>query len=177
MEIRKDPYFLEIKDKDITLCPRCNYLLNKEIKKGKCLINECGYCRYSDRPFVCMSSSWQQHFPDGCTCVYEEQDILFVSCVNCLNPKCIKCNNSIVISCDIDLTKTICLSCENKIKKQEFNNNWKKSSLEEKLNFYGIEKLKKLAKNKNIKGFSKLNKQELKEKLCPIINDKDFPIK
>ena len=76
MEIRKDPYFLEIKDKDITLCPRCNYLLNKEIKKGRCLINECGYCRYSDRPFVCMSSSWQQDFPDGFSDEFMESGVL-----------------------------------------------------------------------------------------------------
>jgi hypothetical protein len=42
---------------------------------------------------------------------------------------------------------------------------------------YGIIKLKKLAKMKNLKGYSKYNKNELIEKLKLLVNDNDFPIK
>ena len=75
MEIRSEPYNLRINNIDISECPCCNNGLKKEIKKGNYLINgECGYCRYSERSFVSYSSSWQQHYPDGCICKNGEKN-------------------------------------------------------------------------------------------------------
>ena len=42
---------------------------------------------------------------------------------------------------------------------------------------YGIIKLKTLAKNKNLKGYSQYKKSELINKLNPLVNESDFPIK
>jgi hypothetical protein len=51
MEIRKEPYNLQINDNTITLCPCCNFVVIKEIKKGKYLIDECYDCIKGTRPF------------------------------------------------------------------------------------------------------------------------------
>lgn len=65
------------------------------------------------------------------------------------------------------------------IKKQiydkEFGSRWKKSTPQEKLDFYGITKLKLLAKNKGIETSHK--KKTLLKLLSPIVTEKDFPIK
>ena len=42
---------------------------------------------------------------------------------------------------------------------------------------YGIQKLKILAKNKEIKSFQNIKKMELINILGPLVNEKDFPIK
>ena len=88
MEIRVEPYNLQIKDKNISNCQYCNFLLKKEIKIGSYLVEECAFCKYSDRAFATYSSSWQQHFPNGCTCEYKEKEYLYIICTNC------KLNNS-----------------------------------------------------------------------------------
>jgi hypothetical protein len=47
----------------------------------------------------------------------------------------------------------------------------------EKLELYGINKLRILAKNKGIKKISQYKKAELINILKPIVSDTDFPIK
>lgn len=174
MEIRSEPYNLQIKDKDIMTCPCCNLLLQKEIRKGKYLIDdECGYCTYSDRPFASNSSSLYQHYPSGCSCTYGEQDYLYISCENCKSPICMKCKTTMCCS----NIKCGSIECDQCIKKTEFNNKWKTTMPQEKLNLYGIEKLKILAKNKKIKGYSTYKKHELINILSSLVNENDFPIK
>jgi hypothetical protein len=50
MEIRAEPYNLQIKDNNVEICPCCDTILQRNIRKGNYLIDECGYCRYLDRP-------------------------------------------------------------------------------------------------------------------------------
>ena len=95
------------------------------------------------------------------------------STVNHGSPNCVKCGDKchcIGEGCN----EIICRNC---IEKEQFNNKWNKSSPPEKLTVYGIKKLKILAKNKKIKGFSKYKKKELIDLLTPLVNEKDFPIK
>ena len=119
MQIRTDPWNLNITDPNVTQCLRCNSALQKEIKLGKYLINgECGYCSYKDRPFACASSSWQQHFPGGCDCQYGEKEFLYITCDNCLNPKCKDCGIKLIKAYTHDDSDT-CSICKNKEKKKE----------------------------------------------------------
>lgn len=94
MEIRCEPYNLNITS-DINNCPKCTSGLNKVIRDGNYLISECGYCRYSDRPFASCGSSLQNHFPEGCTCNYGIKQYIYYICENCKNPKCQQCNSNI----------------------------------------------------------------------------------
>jgi hypothetical protein len=95
MDIRCEPNELLINDKNIINCTICNNLLIKEIKEGSYLINDCNYCRYSDRPFVMGSSSLYNHYPEGCTCEYGKKDFLYIICKICKFPKCSKCGTKI----------------------------------------------------------------------------------
>lgn len=76
-----------------------------------------------------------------------------------------------------NLTNKWEFSSEKYKEKIEFNNKWKTTTPQEKLNMYGIIKLKILAKNKNLKGYSKYKKGELINRLKPLVNERDFPIK
>lgn len=171
MKVRCEPFILEIKDKDIMYCPCCNNSLIKSVNKGHQLKGgeECRYCRYSDRPFAYCSSSWQNHFPNGCYCEWEEIEYINIKCIKCNDIKCIKCNEN--IECKMtNCNKAFCSNCE-------FSSKWKLSTPQEKLELYGIQKLKLLAKKKNIKGFSKLCKDDLIISLSNVVDNNDFPIK
>ena len=123
---------------------------------------------------------------------------LFIICETCFC--CELCNNQ--MKCTIIKSKNICENCEKKqeeikrqqiilenkkkvdikrqqiIKeKQQFRHKWKNSSPIKKLEFYGKEKLLKLAIIKNIKGRSNMDKKELIKNLAPIVSHNDFPIK
>lgn len=173
MENRFDPYNLQIKDTNSSTCPCCNSILQKEIRKGKYLINgECGYCRYSEKSFATYSSSWQQHYPNGCTCEYNEKDFLYITCKNCKSPKCFKCKKQLSC-CNQNCSSVLCSKCLEQIK---FYNIWKTTKPQEKLHLYGYEKLKILAINKKIFK-KKYNKDELISILSSLVNENDFPIK
>ena len=74
--------------------------------------------------------------------------------------KCIKCNKEIK---QIGIKNIICKDCKEKEVKDEFINNFKKSSPNDKLKFYGKQKLLTLAKNKKIKGLYTMTKIELRQ--------------
>jgi hypothetical protein len=88
--------------------------------------------------------------------------------------KCIKCNKEIK---QIGIKNIICKDCKEKEVKDEFINNFKKSSPNDKLKFYGKQKLLTLAKNKKIKGLYTMTKNELINNLSSIVSEQDFPIK
>jgi hypothetical protein len=165
MEIRTEPDNLQINDNTITLCPCCNFVVIKEIKKGKYLTRECSDCIKGTRPFSYSSGD--------CSCKYGEKDYIYITCETCKSPKCINCKK-ILFCCNNNCGSVICNIC---IKKTEFNNKWKTTTPQEKLNLYGIEKLKVLAKNKKLKGYSKYKKNELINILSSLVNETDFPIK
>jgi hypothetical protein len=173
MEFRVEPYSLKIKDINIEICPCCDMILQQNIRKGNYLIRECGYCRYLDRPFGGCGNTALTHY-GGCSCEYGEKEFLYITCERCKSLKCIDCKT--VLSCRNKNCSipTRCIDC---CKKHEFNNKWNNTTAQEKLNFYGTTKLKILAKNKNIKGYSKYKKDELINILSPLVNKNDFPIK
>jgi hypothetical protein len=148
MEIRTEPCNLQITETDCSNCPKCSYKLIKEVREGTYLESECGYCTYSDRPFAMGSSSLQNHYPEGCTCKHGKKQYIYVSCQRCSIPTT----------------------------KDSFSSKWKDMSMEEKLNKYGIAKLKILAKRKQLVGYSTLKKGDLISSLKEVVSDKDFPI-
>lgn len=178
MNIRYEPSNLIIKDENSIICPCCSNQLIKEIKKEQFVISECGSCgygdRYSDRPFA----SNNRFRNETCYCEYGEKDCLYITCESCKkhsdDPMCIKCNGYIDYIRALDLFTRLCASCE---KQKQFTQDWKTSTPQEKLNLYGTNKLKILAKNKKIKGYSKLNKNDLINILSQFVNENDFPIK
>jgi hypothetical protein len=97
-----------------------------------------------------------------------------MTCEKCKSSKCIDCKTPLFCrnkNCSIP---TWCFDCS---KKHEFNNKWKNTTPQEKLDLYGSKKLQILAKNKKIKGYSKYKKHELIVILSPLVNENDFPIK
>jgi hypothetical protein len=114
--------------------------------------------------------SWQNHFPEGCTCdenEIKEEQVTYITCENCKH--CKKCRillDAFNKSYDED---NLCKKCN-------FSNAWANSSLVEKLNFYGTVKLKRLAKKKNLNNYSRLNKFELIRLLEPHVLITDFPL-
>ena len=88
--------------------------------------------------------------------------------------KCIKCNTDVK---QIGIKNIICNNCKEKEVKEKFINNWNKSSPNDKLKFYGKQKLLTLAKNKKIKGLYTMTKDESIHSLSLIVSEQDFPIK
>lgn len=179
MEYRTKPSNLILKDEKQKECSCCNDTLIYEIKYGKYQIgNDCSYCRYLDRPFTLGSSSLENHYPDGCICEYGKKKYKYIICENCLKPSCKKCKKKIINSyCKNDnCFDKICSDCNKKYEKNQFNNKWKNSNAEEKLDFYGKKKILILAKKYKIKGAYKMKKDELINILKNNVTDNDFPI-
>jgi hypothetical protein len=156
-------------------CNQCSFKLTRSIIKERRLIQECYSCksydRYTDRPFALGAS--RDNFGE-CDCVYKTIDVLEIKCEECLKEKWVKC-----LICKKFLEKKIgkvedknCYKCQSEIEKEIFNN----KTAQEKLKYYGIVKLKQLAKKKEIKNYSKYNKNELLVELSKIVNNNDFPI-
>jgi hypothetical protein len=172
MEIHCEPYQLQIKD--ITAkCPCCEMILHHHIRKENYLINECSYCRYLDRPFGGCGNTAETHY-GGCSCEYGEKDYLYMTCETCTSSTCIQCKHP--LRC-CNQNCVLPKRCDDCCKKHEFSNKWKNTTPQEKLQLYGIEKLKILAKIKKVKGCSKYKKHELIHILSPLVNEHDFPIK
>jgi hypothetical protein len=102
------------------------------------------------------------------------QNCIKMSCERCISPKCTDCNK--LISCN-ETNCSVGRRCYDCNKKHNFKTLWKLGSLEQKLKSHGIIKLKILAKNKNIKNYSKFTKHQLLNILSPLLCINDFPIK
>lgn len=188
MEYHVVPYNLEIKDSETGNCPCCCMVLHREVRMLKYQIWECSYCRYQDRPFVYCSNAAEKLY-GKCSCEYGEKEFMCITCEICRCPTCVTCGNKKKCSNNNCSIPTQCFECTKKqdrqdchtVKKQtcspEFKTKWKNSTPQEKLNFYGTAKLKILAKNKGVKGYSKHNKSELIKILSHIVGNEDFPIK
>lgn len=157
-------------EKKIPICNNCNTCL--KCKKNIFNINE----TYDDKDFCKINKSYlhrecyKEHSkPDDDTKCYNWDTLTNKWEVIGIYITCDICKNKYVKKSDSAIITNICENCN-------FKNMWKKSTPEDKLNFYGIIKLKKLAKNKHIKGYSKYSKNELIDKLKPLVNGTDFPI-
>lgn len=171
MPIISQPYRLGVKNDDIS-CPCCHTQLEKEVKLGT-YRSECGYCRYGDRPFGMCGKSREYQYPNGCYCEFEQRELMYITCKKCHEPRCIKCQKQ--FNCSVDnCSSQLCNNC---LDKQRFDEMWKTSTPVDKLEVYGILKLRILAKQKNIKGLSRLKKDELISVLSPLVKESDFPIK
>lgn len=190
METRFEPNFIEdYYSYNNTLCYYCNSILLKQVKKSKYLKKECGYCRYSDRPFAMGSSTLENNY-SGCNCEYGEKDFNFIICNNCLNINCKICNIKIYTEY-LRKPSLYCYECKETYKKKElekkkqeqFNIKWKNftekrinkfNKYQKELDILTLKMLKEFAKNKNIKNYNKYKKQHLIDILIPLINDEDF---
>lgn len=85
--------------------------------------------------------------------------------------ECKLCNKPLTA---YDCYSTICMICSFKNHTKRKIIIWKNLSLEDKLYIYNINKLRKIAKKKNLKGYSKDKKEELIEKILPLITEKDL---
>ena len=160
---------------EIPICNNCNICL--KCKENIFNIND----TYSDHDFCKINNSYLHR---ECYKEYTKpnDDNKYYSFCG-LNNKwelkgiyviCNKCQNKYKQSIHNTKPTDVCEKCKEKI---DFNNKWKTATLQEKLNMYGIKKLKILAKNKNLKGYSKYTKAELINRLEPLVNESDFPIK
>ncbi len=61
--------------------------------------------------------------------------------------------------------------------KDIFTSYWKSCENRDKLDLYGVAKLKKLACKKKIKNYVLLKRDELLRELEPLVEEKDLPIK
>ena len=175
MEVRCDNPQIKAESE---VCPCCQGVLEKEVRSGSYLIKKCSNCRNNDRdyPWGNTGGTWwaERSFSDEtCSCTYGEKDFLYISCENCKSPKCIKCKTPLRC-CNKRCGFEMCPPC---ISTAEFKHAWKTSSPQEKLNLYGTEKLKILAKKKGLRGYSKYKKNELVQTLAPLVSESDFPIK
>ncbi len=144
-----------IKTTDELMCPICNTILQKkEVNIRKC--DECYECIQDDRPF-----NFGRKNKGECSCKLYDNNIIEITCHKCI---------------------------EDKIKeKQEQNADDKEheymlflakwnSGIKGKLSCYGLKKLQKLAKHKEMKGYSILSKDQLIIQLEKVVNNTDFPI-
>jgi uncharacterized protein (DUF2225 family) len=180
--------------KEMINCPVCNNQLVKNVE----MIRESRDCR------ACNLGVLPR--PGDCECTYYDVEALVVNCVYCDN-ECARCDKQrdhiIEQYCGVSnemvkVTSRYCKKCTLAIneerekineerekeereklekQKQKFNNIWKNGTIKEKLNCYGLPKLKYLAKNKQMKGYSGMSKDNLIDKLLTIVTDKDLPIK
>ena len=160
MEVRCEPAHLQITDRNTLHCPRCNDILRKEVRQGNSLVKECSQCNYDTRPFALCKSPFAE---SNCTCEYEEIEYLHILCETCVIPRCSKCSQP---------HSGICPSC----KEKEFKDKWRTSTPQGKLHLHGVAKLRILAKNKQLKGYSTWTKEELIARLIPIVHETDYPI-
>jgi len=177
MEIVSHPHFLQIERSDTIHCSFCESTLKREIKVHYVQVSpDCKSCRFLGL---------------NCTCRYANVEYLHFTCESCLYKKCLECDNKIHVDndhCDICDKCRICKTCKCSIPEESykttklcngcnFTNEWKISTPQEKLYKHGIAKLKILAKNKKLKGYSKLDKTNLINMLIPLVISSDFPIK
>lgn len=66
---------------------------------------------------------------------------------------------------------------DDKRKSDDFSQKWNNGSIEDKLQCYGKVKLMYLAKQKNLKGYSRYGKDQLVNVLIPVTTNDDFPIR
>lgn len=144
-----------IKTIDETNCPVCNFILQKvEMTIKQC--DECYECGQDDKPF-----NYGRTNKGECSCKWYEKDITEISCSQCIE-------NQIKTKQEKDDDK----------KEHDymlFMGKWN-SGIKGKLSCYGIKKLQKLAKTKDVKGYSKLTKEQLITTLEQIVKECDFPI-
>ena len=96
-------------------------------------------------------------------------------CYTCEKGKPCEDCNEIVKCCNANCSAP--LKCKKCIDKINFKAKWRISSPQEKLECYGVAKLRLLARYKKLKGRSKMDKDKLFKALSPLVCEDDFPIR
>ena len=143
-------------NESISFCPKCgSYRIRTEIIKTRILVEDHNCYLHRSEWLGCNHS---------CTCVYEERPTLSVVCFYCLEK---------------DRQRKIEEDRQREIEENKFSyKKWTTSTPQEKLTFYGMNKLKLLAHRKGITKLYKLTrKQQVIDILKPLVSENDFPIK
>ncbi len=135
--------------------------------------------RESERPYPKRVSDWDMHFggpciaPSRCACVLAEEYTL-IRCGTCVSRRCTMCGGTCESGCTYGLARRACTTavCD----KCKFKREWSGASPRGKLEFYGVAKLRLLARRKALKGHWKLDREGLISALAPLVRDSDFPI-
>ena len=184
------------------ICTTCLNAVEVEVKTIT-EVDECGSCRYLDRPFALGSA----HASGPCCCEWRHVSVEMSTCSSCKScymcgdiiqlwmgdykngrricpscKECCKCGAAVGDSRHISYGGPVCTACEatlareRKIKgKHEFGQKWKTMSVHDKLQVHGKVKLMKLAAKKDI--LKKGPKESLISRLLPLTTDTDFPIR
>jgi hypothetical protein len=168
-------------------CPCCGDALTSATERGTLLVAECTPCREAEeerqregnRPYPKRVPVYDLHFRGPCkpcACVYVDEYTL-IRCDTCVSRRCTMCGGTCESRCTYDASRGLaqpnCASalCDKCIFKRE----WVGASPRNKLCFYGVAKLRLLAKRK-LKGHWKLDREGLITALGPLVRDSDFPI-
>lgn len=152
---RFNPLTLKNISTTVVDCPVCNSTLQKKnITERK--LDECYECIQDDRPF-----NYGRANKGYCSCTYRDADILEITCLKCVENEASKISKMINDEAEHD--------------HMLFLSTWHRG-VRGKLSCYGIKKLQKLARHKELKGYSKLNKEQLINSLEKITKETDFPI-
>jgi hypothetical protein len=146
-------------------CTVCNNKLIEKIKTEE--IKEFKECRACNLGI----------FNCSCETIYSSVNVLYYICLYCKTIE--QHNKNINYIVDNEQTKRNYIANDYKIDfyNIEFKYKWCFGSIKDKLNCYGIKKLRILAKNKKLKNYSKKKIDILINVLLPITNHSDFPIK
>lgn len=146
-------------------CPICNTLLQKtEIIVRK--RNECYECMQDDRPFNYMRKHKE------CVCQWYDSTELLITCQTCVEHETVQKRERE----KVNMIENEKMEKEERMKERMlFLEKWN-NGVNGKLSCYGLKKLQKLAKQKQMKGYSKFSKTQLILQLESIVNESDFPI-
>jgi hypothetical protein len=165
-------------------CPCCGGVLTSATERGSLLVAECAPCReaeeerqrQSDRPYPKRVPVYDLHFRGPCACVYVDEYTL-IRCDTCVSATCAMCGGKCESRCTYDASRGLRPNCASALcGKCMFKREWIGSSPCAKLSFYGVAKLRLLAKRKLPKGHWKLDRAGLIAALGPLVRDSDFPI-
>ena len=158
-------------------CDNCNNTLEKQLITKNIMVynGECSHCS-GDRVFSlggCGNDCKKNNR-------YEDKLCTILNCDKCEHASCDMCKcktrNYTVKRCNSCIDKKEYYKEKERLNPGEFSNKWN-GSIEDKLNCYGIAKLKILATKKGITTYDNMRKKTLIKALTSITTESDFPIR
>lgn len=168
-KVATNPTILQksIQTGDENNCPVCNTTLQKKEITIQ-IRDECYECIQDDRPWNIGRKNKRE-----CYCTRHDKNILEITCETCVETQIKeKQEQEIKKKQEQDSDEQDFLAHEHMLFLSKWNN-----GINGKLSCYGLKKLQKLAKDKKMKGYSKLTKEQLIVQLVKVVNNSDFPIR